>query len=221
MSMKTSNNGIKLLQQFEGCRLKAYDDMQPSVTITAIGQVKGTLTIGYGHTGSDVYVGQTITKTTATNLLKVDLAKFEAIVNNSLSVSVTQNMFDALVSHAYNCGNIKMIASCLNKDDIAGAIKYCLKPNTSKGIVLAGLVRRRTVEHDLFTTDMYLKPSCKVTKATATNLEVRWIQHQLGIKEDGCWGPKTANAIMAYRTKLGWQPGNGYTCTVKLIAKLA
>lgn len=220
MSMITSNDGIKLIQQFEGCRLKAYDDLQPNITITSIGQVQGTLTIGYGHTGKDVYVGQTIAKATADNLLKCDLAKFEKIVRNSLKVEVTQNMFDALVSHAYNCGNIKMIAAYLNKDDITNAITYCLKPNTSGGIVLPGLTRRRAAERDLFVTDMYLKPACKVTKATAKSLEVRWIQHKLGLAEDGIWGPKTAAAIIAKRTQLGWKPGNGYTCTEKLIHKL-
>lgn len=221
MAMITSSNGIKLIQQFEGCRLRAYDDLKPNVAITAIGQVKGTLTIGYGHTGSDVYVGQKITQAAAVNLLKRDLTKFEKIVCSSLRVEVTQNMFDALVSHAYNCGNIKAIASCLNKDDVSTAITYCLKPNTSGGVVLAGLTRRRQLEKDLFCTDMYLKPSCKVTKSTATNLEVRWIQHKLGLIEDGCWGPKTAAAITKKRIELGWKPGDGYTCTEKLIAKLA
>ena len=218
--MKTSNNGIVLIKKFEGCRLRAYDDMQPSETITNIGQVRGTLTIGYGHTGSDVYVGQRITQSAATNILKRDLVKFEKIVAKSLKVPITQNMFDALVSHAYNCGNIKMIAACLNKDDIVGAISYCLKPNTSKGIVLAGLTKRRKEEQALFCTGMYLKPTQEVNKETATNLEVRWIQHQLKITEDGCWGPQTANAIKEYRIKLGWKSGDGYMCTDKLIEKL-
>lgn len=219
--MKISNKGIKLIQQFEGCRLRAYDDMQPSVTIVNIGKVRGTLTIGYGHTGSDVYAGQKITQSAATNLLKRDLAKFEKIVSRSLKVPVTQNMFDALVSHAYNCGNIKMIAAYLNKDEITDAIAYCLKPNTSNGIVLAGLTKRRKAEQALFCTELYIKPDSAVSKATATNLEVRWLQHQLGITEDGCWGKETASAVIAYRTKLGWKPGNGYTLTDKMIARLA
>ena len=37
--MNISANGIKLIQQFEGLRLKAYQD------------AVGVWTIGYGHTG--------------------------------------------------------------------------------------------------------------------------------------------------------------------------
>ena len=46
----TSQAGIELIKQFEGCELKAY--YCPA----------GILTIGYGHTGPDVYKpGMTIT----------------------------------------------------------------------------------------------------------------------------------------------------------------
>ena len=45
-----SSKGLALTQQFEGCRLTAYQD-----------QV-GVWTIGYGHTGPDVTPGLTITE---------------------------------------------------------------------------------------------------------------------------------------------------------------
>ena len=40
--MKISDKGIELIKHFEGCELHAYKD------------IVGVVTIGYGHTGSDV-----------------------------------------------------------------------------------------------------------------------------------------------------------------------
>lgn len=48
--MTTSKNGIDLIKQFEGCRLKAYKAL-PS---------EQYYTIGYGHYGADVTAGMTI-----------------------------------------------------------------------------------------------------------------------------------------------------------------
>ena len=48
--MKISDKGIELIKHFEGCELHAYKD------------IVGVVTIGYGHTGSDVAEGQTVTE---------------------------------------------------------------------------------------------------------------------------------------------------------------
>lgn len=77
--MHINNEGLELIKSFEGCRLVAYDDFQPNKSITDISQVKGTLTIGYGHTVG-VYVGQVINQLQATNMLKSDLAKYEKML---------------------------------------------------------------------------------------------------------------------------------------------
>ncbi|PRP68676.1 muraminidase, partial [Chromobacterium amazonense] len=84
--MKTSSQGIGLIQKFEGLRLTAYKDMV------------GVLTIGYGHTGPDVTPGLTITQPRAVALLQQDLAKFEVGVSRLVKVQLRQNQFDALVS---------------------------------------------------------------------------------------------------------------------------
>ena len=63
--MQTSQKGINLITSFEGCSTKAYQDKYGKVW-----------TIGYGHTGPDVYEGQIITKEQAGNLLKNDLKRF-------------------------------------------------------------------------------------------------------------------------------------------------
>lgn len=105
-------------------------------------------TIGYGHYGSDVTAGMTITQAQATAYLKSDVAKFENYVN-ALNLSLTQNMFDALVSFTYNCGNANLKKLVANRTvlQIADAL---LLYNKSGGKVLAGLTKRRQAERELF-----------------------------------------------------------------------
>ena len=55
MVLRTSQNGINFIKQHEGLYLRAYNDGV------------GVCTIGYGHTGSDVYYGQTISEAEALN----------------------------------------------------------------------------------------------------------------------------------------------------------
>ena len=140
--MKTSINGIRLIKQFEGCRLEAYKC--PA----------GRLTIGYGHTGSDVKVGMKINQAQATALLIKDVAKFEKIINETVKVKLNQNQFDALVSFVYNVGGTKFKKSTMLKfinaghfPLAAGQFDLWIK---SKGKVLAGLVKRRKAEKELF-----------------------------------------------------------------------
>mgnify|MGYP000930758996 CR=1 FL=1 len=141
MAKTTSSNGIKLIKQFEGCKLTSYKC--PS----------GVWTIGYGHT-SGVKKGQKISQAQADKFLKSDLKTFENAVNSAVKVPLNQNQFDALVSFAYNCGSgaLKMstLLKELNKKNYAGAAKEFLKWNKSNGKVLNGLVKRRAAEKELF-----------------------------------------------------------------------
>ena len=136
----TSQRGIDLITSFEGCELTAYWDQY--------GQV---WTIGYGHTGSDVYQGLTITKAKAQSLLQKDLKEFEKYVNNKnyVSATINQNQFDALVSFTYNCGPRNLKELCYGKSISQIANEITLY-NKSGGQVLAGLVRRREAEKQLF-----------------------------------------------------------------------
>ncbi len=74
----------------EGVRLNAYQD------------VGGVWTIGYGHTPA--FKGGKITKQDAETLLEADLAKFEKAVDDAITMPMTQNQFDAMVSLAFNIG---------------------------------------------------------------------------------------------------------------------
>lgn len=146
MTRKTATRGVELIKEFEGCRLTAY--RCPA----------GVWTIGYGHTGTvdgkAVASGMTITAKKATELLKKDLAKFEAAVNAYVTAPITQNMFDALVSFAYNCGAGALKGSTLlkklNAKDYNGAAEQFPLWNKAGGKVLKGLVRRRERERQLF-----------------------------------------------------------------------
>ena len=140
--MKTSAQGLKLIKEFEGLRLTAYYD------------VVGVLTIGYGHTGDDVYVGQTITEQQAEQLLQKDLNTFEQAVNKLISINLNQNQFDALVDFTYNLGigafGNSTLLKKLNAGDYEGAADELLRWDKDNGKRVAGLARRRKDERALY-----------------------------------------------------------------------
>lgn len=144
--MQTSDKGIALIKQFEGCKLTAYQD---SV---------GVWTIGYGWTqpvdGKSIRAGMTIKQETAERLLKTGLVSYESDVSRLVKVSLTQGQFDALVSFTYNLGARSLSTSTLmrklNAGDYAGAADEFLRWNKAGGKVLNGLARRREAERALF-----------------------------------------------------------------------
>ena len=137
-----SKVGLDLIKSFEGCRLTAYQC------------AAGVWTIGYGHT-KGVKSGDKITQAKADEFLKEDVSRFEKHVNTvdqSHGYHFTQNEFDALVSFAFNIGNINGLTmnGQRNKFQIAYNMQfYC----NAGGRKLAGLVRRRKAEYDLFTKE--------------------------------------------------------------------
>ncbi|WP_148399987.1 lysozyme [Enterobacter mori] len=144
--MQTSEKGIALIKEFEGCKLTAYQD---SV---------GVWTIGYGWThpvdGKPVRAGMTIKQETAERLLKTGLVSYEIDVSRLVKVGLTQGQFDALVSFTYNLGARSLSTSTLlrklNAGDYAGAADEFMRWNKAGGKVLNGLTRRREAERALF-----------------------------------------------------------------------
>jgi lysozyme len=159
--LRISPVGLALIKSFESLRLRAYDDATGK-DVPPGSRAKGILTIGYGHTGPDVFVGQIITPLQAEALLATDLAEVERGVNRLVSVDLTQYQFDALVSFAFNCGldiDVDTRAEGLGDSSLlryVNAGKFDLaynefpKWNKDNGKVLAGLVRRRAAERTLF-----------------------------------------------------------------------
>lgn len=138
--MKISENGLKLIIDFEGFCPKA----------TKAVKTEKYYTIGYGHYGKDVDEKQTITKEKALLLLKKDMKRFEAkVMKYNNCYNFTQNEFDALVSFAYNVGNIDQLTAkgTRTKKEIADAMLLYIK---SGGKVLNGLRKRRIRERELF-----------------------------------------------------------------------
>ncbi len=153
--MKLSNNGLSLIKSFEGVRLTAYKAVSSEQYYT----------IGYGHYGPDVKKNMKITQTQADEYFKKDVARFEKAVNDNVKVPLNQNQFDALVSFTYNCGAGALQRSDLLKLLNQGKYKEAADQfdlwNKSSGKVLAGLVKRRAKEKELFLKDL---PKEKVVK---------------------------------------------------------
>lgn len=142
--MDVSEKGINLIKKYEGCRLTAYKC--PA----------GILTIGYGHTGSDVHVGMTITQEKADALLKIDLMIHCNNVEKLVKVPLTQNQFDALVSLEYNIGygqfKNSTLLRLLNQGKYKEASEQFKVWRLGGGKVLPGLVKRRAEEALIFTS---------------------------------------------------------------------
>ena len=135
---KINKRGLNLIKKYEGCKLTSY--ICPA----------GVLTIGYGHTGKDVKPNQIITKEKAINLLKKDLARFERHVQSyNYIYEWTDNEFSALVSFAFNIGNIDQLTAygTRTRSQIRRAMLKYVKAN---GKTLQGLVKRRKSELKLF-----------------------------------------------------------------------
>ena len=147
--MQTSDKGIALIKQFEGCKLTAYPDP---------GTGGAPWTIGYGWTqpvdGKPVRPGMTIDQKTADRLLKTGLVSYENDILRLVKVKLSQGQFDALVSFTYNLGSRSLststLLSKLNAGDYAGAADEFPRWNKVGGKVLNGLTRRREAERALF-----------------------------------------------------------------------
>ena len=145
-----SERGLKLIQSFEGLRLKAYRCEA------------GKLTIGWGHTGPDVKPGMTINQMQADDLFRTDVfQKAELPVNKLPNADLlTQNQFDALCSLAFNRGSAVSPANSIwrrmSQHDFVGVAneiirwKYVTDPDTGIKKVSNGLLTRRLREKELY-----------------------------------------------------------------------
>ena len=138
VKIKISQNGLNLIKEFEGCRLTAYKPVP----------WEQMYTIGWGHYG--VTEGTTWTQSQADSQLEIDLNnKYAPMVVAYVKGKANQNEFDALVSLAYNCGNV-FVADGWAEFGHAYCASMIPKYRNAGGQVLQGLVRRRQAELDLF-----------------------------------------------------------------------
>lgn len=146
--MKISENGLDLIKKYEGLGLEPY--LCPA----------NVPTIGYGATyypdGKNVTMDDLkITELYAEELLLSMLSRYEKGVERYIQVEINQNQFDALVSFAYNLGLGALKGSTLlkkvNLNPFDENINYQFNRWTKAGgKVLAGLVKRRNEESNLY-----------------------------------------------------------------------
>lgn len=141
-------NGRNLIKKWEGLRLVGY--LCPA----------GIPTIGWGHTGPEVFVGMRISEEQAERYLTEDVQWAERVIERYVTADLNQHQFDALVSFIYNIGEGNFRGSTalrrINAGDVNGAAEAITwwnkarNPNTGQLEVLQGLVNRRAEEAALF-----------------------------------------------------------------------
>lgn len=159
---------INLLKLHEGLRLKPYKD------------VTGTPTIGYGNTfyedGRKVTLQDApITEQRAIELFTKVSNAFAKSVKALISTDINDNQLGALTSFAYNVGigNFKKsnLLKKVNSDPNDETIEQeFAKWNKSKGIVLNGLIKRRSAEYALYKK--------KTNSKTTFNMKQFFITHK-------------------------------------------
>ena len=226
--MKVSQKGIKLIKEFEGCYLKAYQDSG------------GVWTIGWGITNADkaitgttVKAGLKITQATADKWLLESLEKISIpkVMKYDAKYHWNQNQFDSMVSFCYNIGNIDQLTDkgARSIDTIARKILLYVKDN---GKVLKGLQRRRQAEHDLFVMpvakqgytgkfpalpprgyykfgDGYIQLRNYMTQIKRVQSVVNWVMG-FNLVVDGEYGAKTDKAVTQLQKRFGLNPNGCY-----------
>jgi lysozyme len=135
-------DGTSLTEGFESCALTAYRD------------IRGIWTVGWGHTGPDVYEGVTITAEQAQLFFEADIQWAQNTVNRIVTIPISQDENDALVDWVFNVGCGAAAGSTLIRDLNAGQIEQAAAQfdawDHASGQVVAGLLRRRQAETALF-----------------------------------------------------------------------
>jgi lysozyme len=206
--MKISEKGLRMIENFEGCLLKASNTLD------------NVWTIGYGQTGyyygKRIRKGMTTTRTAAHKWLRDhSISVYENAVNRRVKVNLNQNQFDALVSFVYNIGvgafSKSTVLKRLNIGDYAGAAEAFEMWVHCNGKTLPGLVRRREEEKELFLTPVTNATTTKSThliREGDTGDNVKVLQHRLNLLgaqlvEDGIWGVQTDTAVRNFQYKHG------------------
>ena len=136
-AVKTSDAGLALLSNLEGCRLNPY---QCSA---------GVWTSGIGHTAG-VKPAQAITEHIAAQNLISDVLMTERAVDKCMSVAMPQPVYDAVVSFAFNVGTgatcHSTLAVFINKGEWDKACQQLPRWVFVNGVKSGGLINRRAAE---------------------------------------------------------------------------
>ncbi|WP_045049095.1 lysozyme [Rouxiella chamberiensis] len=138
--LHTSEAGLRLITDFEGCRLSPYKCQA------------GTWTNGIGHTVGVTGRSHVTERQAATNLVD-DVKKVESQLAVCAPVAMPQPVYDALVSFSFNVGTgaacRSTLVSYLNRHQWWQACDQLTRWVFVNGKVSAGLERRRQAERKL------------------------------------------------------------------------
>lgn len=154
-------SALKIIKEFESCLEPAGTNSSGEKLYRAYadpGYGWDLPTIGWGtvryKNGQKVKKGDVITQSRADDLLLWEASEKAAGVKKLVQVLMTEGMFSALISFAYNVGldafKNSTLLKKLNAGDKSGAADEFLRWTKSAGKELAGLVRRRKAERELF-----------------------------------------------------------------------
>lgn len=197
MAGQLSNKGFQFLVKHEGFVSKPYSDGK-------------YYSVGYGHNGPEVDPNRTYTKAEAEAFFAKDKIRFENDVNKIWHEPMTQNMFDALFSLAYNTGNVSKstIAQLVEGNGWQNTEKikqwWQKFKCTQKGKTLSGLVNRRNNEVTLFFTADEGDSGGPFTGNTSNVPADLWTPKNSGILGAA---PATTNTVGSMYRSLG-EPNN-------------
>lgn len=150
--MRMSENGRRLLAEWEGSETEVYKD---SAKLDTIG-VGHLITGGETQSGNIVINGVPVayagglTEEQVLDLLDQDLKRFNEAVSESVTVPLSQNQFDALVSFSFNVGvgafKSSTLLKLLNREQYNEVPAQLRRWNKADGKVVQGLINRRENE---------------------------------------------------------------------------
>jgi len=163
--MKTSDIGISLIKNFESLHDGDLSEIGLQPKLDPI----GIWTEGWGNAMRDskgnfirgienkelAYKNITIkTVEEADKRLLLALEPRERIIETKIKVALTQNQFDALISHLYNTGGSDTLYKLINTKAPIDKIKkfWTATYITGGGVKLKGLIARRNAEANLYFT---------------------------------------------------------------------
>ena len=203
--MRVSKKCIEIVKEFEGCYLEAYQD---EVNVW---------TIGYGITSSDKAItgktikkGMKISKATAEKWLVESLNRIylPKVMKYQDRYHFNSSQIDALVSFAYNIGNIDQLTGYGTRS-IALIESRMLLYNKAGGKTLNGLSRRRQAELKMFQGGKklydgawpklpsrgYLEKGDSGKEVEKLQMLLCWLDLLENDQIDGVYGPKTEKAV--------------------------
>ncbi len=160
--MKTSEKGKAIIKEFEGL----HDGDLHKIGLQPKMDPSGIWTEGWGR--AMVYNGKFLKGAQNKNLayqratiktldeaekaLDEDLIPREKEVLKRLKVGLNQNQFDAIMSFYYNCGYSETLFRLINSKAEKTQLHNWWSTHyiTSEGVKLAGLIKRRKKEADLY-----------------------------------------------------------------------